>query len=228
MHHTDLFIRNRGALTIADQALLARTTVAVIGCGGLGGYVIEHLARLGFGQLRLADPDAFTPSNCNRQLNALCSTMGQNKAEVAASRVTDIHPNCRTTVCAADFRQTEVLDGADLVLDCLDDTSARRDLAVVCTARRLPLVHGSVHGWCGQVGVQPPGGTLYKRLYPPRPERQVTPPPVLSVTVGVVSALQAAEALKLALHRPTHLANAWVYLDLQHGDVLVTAADQEA
>lgn len=224
----DYFARNIGILTTEAQDTLANSTVAIIGCGGLGGYVIEHLARMGFGRLRLADPDVFSVSNCNRQLNALSSTLGQGKAEVAARRVADIHPFCHAAVFPADFRHTDVLLGATLVLDCLDDTQARRDLAVACSERNLPLVHGSVRGWCGQVGVQLPGGNLYDRLYPRRPGRQTTPPPVLSVTVGVVSAMQAAEALKLALGHPSHLHNAWLYLDLRHGDFLVTTTEANA
>lgn len=220
----DYFTRNIGTLSINEQQILSQTSVAVIGCGGLGGYVIEHLARMGFGHLRVADPDVFSVSNCNRQLNALSSTLGLNKAEVAAHRVADMHPFCKVTTFHEDFRQTKVLQGVSLALDCLDDLEARRDLVKACTKHDLPLIHGSVCGWCGQVGVQLPGGSLYARLYPNRPFKQSSPPSVLSVTVGTVGALQVAEAAKLALGRPSYLHNAWLYLDLQYGDFITTAA----
>ena len=61
--------------------ILQQKRVAIIGCGGLGGYVIEELARIGIGHLHRFDPDTFSASNCNRQLNALESTMGLYKAE---------------------------------------------------------------------------------------------------------------------------------------------------
>jgi len=77
---TDTFARNQGALSDAEQRLLQEKRVAVIGCGGLGGYVVEELVRIGVGRLHLFDPDVFSPSNCNRQLNALQSTLGRNKA----------------------------------------------------------------------------------------------------------------------------------------------------
>ncbi|NLY40560.1 MAG: HesA/MoeB/ThiF family protein [Desulfovibrionales bacterium] len=213
------FSRNIGPIGQDEQSILARTTAAVIGCGGLGGYVIEHLARMGIGHLRLADPDVFSISNCNRQLNALTATLGHNKAEVAARRVAAIHPFCQVTVFPVDFRQSTVLAKADVVLDCLDDSQTRRDLAQACTAQGIALVHGSVRGWCGQVGVQLPGGTLYECLYPQ--QRPTGSPAVLSATVGLIASLQAAEALKYILNRPSQLHNAWMYLDLQYGDMVL-------
>ncbi|GAB1410572.1 HesA/MoeB/ThiF family protein [Desulfovibrionales bacterium] len=216
------FSRNIGPLTQDEQDRLAQATVAVIGCGGLGGYVLEHLARMGIGHLRLADPDVFSMSNCNRQLNALTTTLGQNKAHVAARRIAAMHPFCQVRVFPVDFRQSPVLIGADLAMDCLDESHTRRDLAQACTAQGIPLVHGSVRGWCGQVGVHMPGGNLYQRLYPQ--ERPTLSPAVLSPTVGLIASLQAAEALKLVLNRPSHLHNTWMFVDLQYGDMLVQHA----
>ena len=72
--------RNLGALTVSQQQRLGRGRVAVIGCGGLGGYVIEELVRVGVGRLHLCDPDTFSPTNVNRQLLAVQATLGRGKA----------------------------------------------------------------------------------------------------------------------------------------------------
>ena len=221
---SDCFSRNLGSLTSEQQHTLQQRQVTVIGCGGLGGYVIEELIRIGVGQLHIFDPDVFAPSNCNRQLNALEQTMGQNKAAVAADRAAATHPFNTVTSFPLDFRAVsgDAWDQVDVVVDCLDNTQARRDLAALTTQKNIPLVHGAVNGWYGQVGVHLPGGDLIARLYPEQvaPQAQEAPS-VLSFTVAVVASLQAAEAVKLLLGLPSPLHNSWMYLDLQHCDFLI-------
>jgi molybdopterin/thiamine biosynthesis adenylyltransferase len=106
------------------------------------------------------------------------------------------------------------------VVDCLDDIQARRDLAMLCGQRSIPLVHGAVSGWYGQVGVQLPGGDLIERLYP---QRMVTgePPSVLSFTVAIIASLQAAETVKLLLGLYSPLHNSWMHIDLKESDFLL-------
>ena len=73
--------RNRKTLSTADQLKLFRSTVAVVGCGGLGGYVVEELARLGVCRLKAIDPDVFEEHNLNRQLMSTIAALGQPKVE---------------------------------------------------------------------------------------------------------------------------------------------------
>lgn len=221
----DIFARNADALNNDQQQLLHVKAVAIIGCGGLGGYVIEQLVRIGVGRLHLFDPDVFTPSNCNRQLNALQSTLGQAKAEVAASRARDIHPFCTVRPFVADFRAVSEGDAfaVDVAVDCLDDIQARRDLAALCNRRAIPLVHGAVSGWYGQVGVQLPGGNLIEQLYP-KHLTTGSPPSVLACTVATIASLQAAEAVKLLLDLWSPLHSTWMHVDLKEGDFLINEA----
>ena len=221
----DIFTRNADTLNNGQQQLLHSKAVAIVGCGGLGGYVIEQLVRIGVGRLYLVDPDVFAPSNCNRQLNALQSTLGQPKAEVAARRARDIHPFCRVHPFVADFRdiREEEAFAVDVTVDCLDDIQARRDLAALCNRRAIPLVHGAVTGWYGQVGVQLPGGNLIERLYPQR-LASGSPPSVLACTVATIASLQVVEAVKLLLDLWSPLHNTWLHIDLKEGDFLVNEA----
>ena len=218
----DIFARNASTLSSDQQQLLQTKAVAIIGCGGLGGYVIEQLARIGVGRLHLFDPDVFTPSNCNRQLNALQSTLGQSKAEVAAQRVRDIHPFCAVRAFVADFRTVSEDEAfaVDVAVDCLDDIQARRDLSALCNRRSIPLVHGAVSGWFGQVGVQLPGGDLIEQLYPKRLAAGA-PPSVLACTVATIASLQAVEAVKLLLDLWSPLHITWMHADLKDGDFLI-------
>ena len=221
---SDYFCRNQDTLTLEQQQTLQHRQVAVVGCGGLGGYVIEQLVRIGVGQLQVFDPDVFSPSNCNRQLNALSHTLGQNKAEVAANRSASIHPFNVVTPFPSDFRAVspETWERIDVVVDCLDNTRARWDLSALCTEKGIPLVHGAVRGWYGQVGVQLPGGDLIACLYPERaiPQAQEALP-VLSCTVAVVASLEASEAVKLLLGLPSPLHNSGMHIDLKHCDFLL-------
>lgn len=223
---SEYFSRNLGALTPEQQQTLQHRQVAVIGCGGLGGYVIEQLVRIGVGHLHLFDPDVFAPSNCNRQLNALMPTLDRNKAEVAAARAATIHPFSAVTPFSLDFQAApeDAWNGIDVIVDCLDHTQARRDLTALAATRNVPLVHGAVNGWYGQVGVQLPGGDLIARLYPERTEN-LSPesPSVLSFVVAAVASLQTGEAVKLLLKMPSPLHNNWMHIDLKHGDFLLNA-----
>ena len=123
---------------------LRRVRVAVFGVGGVGGYVVEALARSGVGALDLFDKDTVSVSNVNRQLCALHSTIGRPKVEVVAERVRDINPAC--AVCAHTmFYMPDNADDVDLgafdyVADCIDTVTAKVELARRCHALRVPLV----------------------------------------------------------------------------------------
>lgn len=222
--YNEIFSRNIGAISPAQQQLLQEGRVAVVGCGGLGGHVIEQLVRLGVGSVHCFDPDVFTPSNGNRQLNATRANLGKNKAQAAVERAAAIHRHSLVVSFPEDFRSCRSAEAfaVDLVVDCLDSVSARRDLAALCGERNLPLVHGAVNGWCGQVGVVLPGGDLLDRLYRRQTESaQSAAPSVLACTVALVASLQVAEVLKLLLGQPTELAGSWLHVDLKYMEFLL-------
>ena len=219
----DYFCRNQNAISSEEQHLLQQKKAAVIGCGGLGGYVVEALVRLGVGQIRIFDPDVFSASNCNRQINATVASLGCNKAETAASRSASIHPFSTISAYALDFRDVEEDEAfqVDVIIDCLDTLCARRELAALCNRRDIPMVHGAVNGWHGQVAVQLPGTTLMDHLYPPHAVDSPQPLSVLSFTVTVIAGMQTAEAVKLLLKLPSSLHNSWLHVDLKDGEFLV-------
>ncbi len=213
----DPLLRNQGALDAGEQQQLIRSAVAVCGCGGLGGMVIENLARIGVGRLRIVDPDSFTVSNLNRQLGATLTTLGDNKAEVMARRIRSINESCRIEPVPHDFRKGAVLTEMDVAVDCLDNSGARLELADHCNEKQIPLVHGAVNGWYGQVGVQPVGGDLVHSLYGNEKKREGTVS-VLSFTASLVASLQAAETVKLLIGKPSKLTSGWLTIDLSAGD----------
>ena len=130
---------SRTELLMGQSAMekLNNARVAVFGLGGVGGYVVEALARSGVGALDLVDHDTISQTNINRQLLALHSTVGMSKAEAAKDRVLDINPQCRVTVyetfygpdTASCFDFTQY----DYIVDAIDTVTAK--LALIAHAK---------------------------------------------------------------------------------------------
>ena len=163
------YIRNLGALSEAECAMLREKTVLVAGCGGLGGYLIEMLLRLGVGEIRAADGDRFEASNLNRQLLSSPALLGKSKAEAAAERAAAVNPEVRF-VCIPEFvaqaNADELIRGCDVVLDALDSVPSRLLLAKKCSEAQVPMIHGAICGWNAQAAVIMPGDGLMERIYP--------------------------------------------------------------
>lgn len=137
---------SRTALLIGDAGLqrLAAARVLVAGLGGVGSYAVEALARAGVGNLTLVDHDTVHPSNLNRQLHALTSTIGQPKAGVMAERLLQINPGLQVTplqeLITPDNVSNLLEPGYDLVLDAIDDFRAKTALLQSCVECRIPVI----------------------------------------------------------------------------------------
>ena len=151
---------NRNSLTEQDQEKLAGSRVLIVGCGGLGGYVTELLARVGAGRLTVADGDVFTETNLNRQLFCTMETMGKYKAVAASERVSAVNPLV-TCEAICEFLTEEnadrLLAGHDIAVDALDNADSRALLLEAAARAGIPLVHGAIAGFQGRVSVIYPG-----------------------------------------------------------------------
>lgn len=138
-------LRERTEIIVGATGLarLEAASVLVVGLGGVGAYAAEALARAGVGQLTLVDGDEVAPSNLNRQLLALGSTIGRRKVEVMAERIADIHPGCRLTLVdrfvAADEMPALVAGGADHVLDAIDSLTSKLALLEAALRAGVPV-----------------------------------------------------------------------------------------
>lgn len=142
---SERFSRTARLLGQAAMERLRGATVMVVGLGGVGGYAFESLLRLGVGRLIAVDGDTVALSNCNRQILADDTTVGQQKTEVAAARAARVSP--ATVVVPVNLFLTrenvgELFGGEriDAVLDCIDTVSAKIALAVEADARGIPLL----------------------------------------------------------------------------------------
>ena len=136
---------NRTALlrTPEEMEALAAAHVMLLGLGGVGSYAAEALCRAGIGEMTLVDNDTVAPSNLNRQLPALVSTIGQRKTDVVAQRMKDIAPDMALHCVNAFYlpeNPVRIPENCTLVIDAIDTVSAKIDLAVRCNQREIPLI----------------------------------------------------------------------------------------
>lgn len=197
--------RNMGTVGLEGQIKLLKAQAGIAGAGGLGGFAVELLARCGVGALTIIDGDIFDPTNLNRQLYATEETLALDKAAAAAQRVEEINGAVETTVYKRrgdSGNWQELLQSCDIVLDCLDNLQSRFSLEEACQELGMPLVHGAIAGFMGQVAVISPGKPLLSAIYG-RPEHRefdrgaevyLGSP---SFTPAIVAARQVAEAVKL-------------------------------
>ena len=123
---------SRTVKLIGEEGLgrIRRSQVLIVGVGGVGSYAAEAIARAGFRNITLMDGDVVQESNLNRQLVALSSTVGKNKAEVMAERIRDIDPDAEVTALARFYRPGDELDlrAYDWIVDAIDDVDAKTAL----------------------------------------------------------------------------------------------------
>ena len=210
--------RNSMTITPEENKLLRAKKVCVAGCGGLGGGVIEGLVRIGVGTVRAIDGDVFDETNLNRQVLSNEGNLGRSKAEEAVLQMKLINSEVRIDPVYAfidESNAAELIRGFDAVVDALDNISSRKTLERACEAENIPLVHGAIAGWNGQVSVIMPGDNLISSLYydcEDRGEETETGNP--SFTPAVISAIEAAEVIKILLKKQGALKSSMLMIDL--------------
>jgi sulfur-carrier protein adenylyltransferase/sulfurtransferase len=190
------------------QEKLLKSKVLLLGAGGLGSPAALYLAAAGIGTLGIIDADVVDASNLQRQILHGTSTLGTPKVESAKKRLQDLNPDC--SVMAFEERLTsENIDrifdlGWDVVVDGLDNFPTRYLVNDASVWKNIPVVHGSIFRFDGQVTTfQPRRGPCYRCLYPEPPPAHLAPScseaGVIGVLPGIVGTIQATEAIKLIL-----------------------------
>lgn len=209
--------RNIGTITIEEQALLKEKSVCVVGCGGLGGGVIENLVRMGVGSITVVDGDVFDETNLNRQVLSNEYNIGKSKALEAARQMDEINSEINGKAIYGNLdadNVDEIIEECDAVVDALDNVETRLIVEAACERANIPLIHGAINGWNGQVGVVMPGSGMIHQLYgnteADESEKPTNPP----FTPAVVAAMQAAETIKVLLNKEETLKNKLLMIDL--------------
>jgi len=208
------YVRNIPALTEEECAALQHKRVLVVGCGGLGGHILDQLARIGVGFLRLVDGDVFEETNLNRQLLSRIPLLGVSKAKAAAIHVAEVNPLVDVDAVEVFLTADNVLhliDGCDIVLDALDNIPSRRTLAAACAGAGIPYVYGAIQGWVAQAGISMPGDGLIETLFPDN--IVIRDKSVLSFTPALCAAMQVSLCVRLLTGRSVETGTV-LYFDL--------------
>jgi molybdopterin/thiamine biosynthesis adenylyltransferase len=214
--------RNIGSIGIEGQARLLESKVAIVGVGGLGGFALELLLRLGVGALAVTDEDAFAESNLNRQLLSQIANLAGTKVEFARQRAEAVNPaTTMETYClrATEANLAEMINGSQVVVDGLDDIPARYCVQRVAQRRGIPFVHGAVAGFWGQVMTIFPGDKGLELIYGPEADPQAGDERELGtpcVTPAMVAAVLVAEVIKVLLGWKDVIRNRLYVLNLKN------------
>lgn len=211
----EIISRQMSIVTKSQQTRFKDSKIAVIGCGGIGGETIEMLARMGVGQLNIADMDCFDISNLNRQTLSSLNDVGLSKSEVGKEKIRLINPY--TDVNFFDEKVTEsnvgkIVEGCDIVIDALDNIITRIIISRYCSQNDITFIHGAIHGTQGQLTVFSKNNDVdYETMFglpskgKPLEENTIAEvnkltngvPPVIGPTPNLIGCLEAIEAFKI-------------------------------
>ncbi len=218
--------RNYGTVGLKGQLQLLNSTVGVIGAGGLGGYVVEFLARMGIGNLVVVDDDSFEDNNLNRQLFATEEELNKEKVSTVMPRVNKINRGVEVTAKKTRFTKESggsILGECDLVIDALDNLSSRYALEKVAKNLGIPMIHGAIGGFIGQVLTIFPEDVGLAMIYP---DEDKAPDKLIEVSLGnptatppMVASWQVHECVKVLTGIGTPLQNCLLYMDASEGQV---------
>ena len=217
------YLKNENTLSREENISLMQKRVVVVGCGGLGGYIIEQIARLGIGHITVIDGDVFDETNLNRQLFSTVENIGQAKALAAQERVNIVNPDIKVVAHKLFLNQEnafDLLQNHDVICDALDNINTRILLQRFASQLNIPVVHGAIAGWYGQVTTLSPGdsipGSLYRTGSDNGIENELGNP---SFTSALVASIQVSEVVKILINKGRCLHNRFMLIDTLEQDI---------
>ncbi|MFN8693551.1 MAG: ThiF family adenylyltransferase [Holosporales bacterium] len=188
------------------QRRLSASRAVVIGAGGLGCPALQYLTGAGVGHITLVDDDVVSLSNLHRQVLYTDADIGTPKVHAAAARLRAMNPTVAIHPVAASFtaaNAAELINGADVVLDCTDTFAAKFLAADAAVKYGVPLVYGAILGWNGEAALfDSRNGACFRCLYTAPPLGHVpncAEAGVIGALAGVIGSVQALEAIKVLL-----------------------------
>ncbi len=209
-------------LSDEDHKILTQCHVCIIGCGGVGGYVFEMLLRLGVGEITIVDGDVFDESNLNSQVLSHVDNLGDSKVEMAYKRSRKINPDVKVNTINTFFNKKngcQILSGADIVIDALDEISIRKVLQLCCEETDIPLIHGAVAGWYGEVTTIYPGERTLNWVYPTDDKSGIEDRlGNQSFAPALIASIEVSEAIKIMTGKGDQLRGKILYVNLLNNE----------
>ncbi len=212
----------RITLSEEENLILHEKSVAVAGCGGLGGNIIEQLARIGVGNITAIDGDVFDESNLNRQLLSNEANIGKPKALVARQHITGINSDTNISAHHTFINHQNaglLLNGCHVICDALDNARSRSVVFNYAAENQIPVVSGAIGGWYGKVMTFVPGksdpGLLNSILTKNGIEKKLGNP---VFTATLTATIQVAEVIKILISRGELFTNGFLMIDIFNND----------
>lgn len=215
------YIKNLNSFSKEEIEDIYMKKVCIVGCGGLGGYTSQILARFGVGHITVVDGDVFVESNLNRQLFATEKTIGKYKVEVCKSVLEEINSsiNIKTFNCmVSEVNVNDIIKNHDIVIDCLDNIETRLLLEKACYEENIPLVHGAIAGFFGQVTTIYPGDKTLEKIYKNKNKGIESKWGNPSFIPPTIASIQCCEAIKVLVGKGEVFRNKLLYVDLLNND----------
>lgn len=219
------YLRNFKSFSLADQIRLLKSKVAIVGLGGLGGTVLEWLARAGVGSLNLIDGDRFEDHNLNRQLLCTQDRLGASKARAAAERACQVNSSLAVEAHSEFLtpqNAARLVSECHAVVDCLDSMTTRFILETAAKDAGIPLVSAAVAGLTGHLTTIFPEDSGLELIYGSAVELKAakgveTILGNLPPTVGLIASMESAEVIKVLLGQHEQLLrNKMLLVDLSN------------
>lgn len=195
-----------GPIGIKGQEMLAKSKIAVIGCGGLGSVLSSNMARAGTGVLRIIDKDRLELSNLQRQLlfDEIDVKEKTPKVEAARNKLIKINSDIKIEAIFDEVDENNIgdlIDGFDLVLDGTDNFKTRLIINRACVEKAIPFIYGAVAASFGMIyNVMPGSSTCLRCLFREEPDGKNTlncnTVGIINTAVNIIASIQSTEALK--------------------------------
>lgn len=217
------YARNFQTFNWDDQVRLLKSQVTVVGLGGLGGTLVEFLARAGVGAMILVDGDVFEDHNLNRQILSSHASLGTQKAKTARERIRAVNSSVEVTIFSTPFAPANgphLVENSRVVVDCLDDIATRFKLQETARTAGIPFVSAAVAGLAGHITTIFPQDKGLELIYGPSDALESskgaeTRLGVLPQGAGAIAAIESAETIKLLLGQEKNtLRNKLLIVDL--------------
>lgn len=223
------FMKNIGPITSEEQEVLARSHVAVIGCGGIGGRAFEMLVRSGIGSITVVDRDCFELSNFNRQAFSSRKALGKPKVMAAKTFALSVNPDARISAINSEFNERNakrILKGVDIAADGLDSAYSRVVLSRTARQLGIPYIFGAAERAKGMSTVFLPISKSYEEIFRlPSRRRKLDAglktgmasyqrcESVLGIVPNIVGCFEAMQTINLLLGKPVVKVPHFLHLD---------------
>ena len=218
-----LILKNFGK---AKQKILKKSSILIVGAGGLGSPVALYLAAMGVGKIGICDEDVVSLSNLQRQVIHFTSDIGREKVISAKEKMLSINPNIEVKVHNQFLNRDTIFDTVrkyDFVIDATDNFEAKFLINEACIKERVAFSHAGVLEYVGQtMTIVPDKSACYACVFDSPPPKESTPTcstnGLLGVVPGVLGSIQAAEAVKYLTDTGELLTNRLLICDILNMD----------